>query len=210
MFSNFPLALWIHRLTIFTFQLAIIQYRYLHSLNAGGDHWKQMYINYYYYPRCIRKRELSTFGAKRNHGTLGLALMHFPLSNLAFGPDALESDYTPYSPHLLGLRLHHDSLQHGLLSSSPFSRQVSSSARLAQQTRLTLGDECWTYDLLLSPNTPIFVIIKFVRCIQRLLRSNWRLNYFIHLSIYFIILHKCKSNFIIMNLTYRDAYPSKI
>lgn len=130
-------------------------------VKRGGDHWKQMYINYYYYPRCIRKRELSTFGAKRNHGTLGLALMHFPLSNLAFGPDALESDYTPYSPHLLGLRLHHDSLQHGLLSSSPFSRQVSSSARLAQQTRLTLGDECWTYDLLLSPNTPIFVIIKF-------------------------------------------------
>lgn len=55
------------------------------------------------------------------------------LSNLAFGPDALESDYTPYSPHLLGLRLHHDPLQHGLLSSSPFSRQVSSSARLAHR-----------------------------------------------------------------------------
>lgn len=77
-----------------------------------------------YASRDIRKRELSTFGAKRNHGTLGLALMHFPLSNLAFGPDALESDYTLYSPRLLRLRLRLRSLPRGLLLVTLFASGV--------------------------------------------------------------------------------------
>lgn len=66
--------------------------------------------------RCIRKRELSTFGAKRNHGTLGLALMHFPLSRISL------SVQTP-----LSLIIHHIPLTSSASASTtiPFNTAFS-------------------------------------------------------------------------------------